>query len=401
MNLSSIFKAGATEKKTVRQCGDLVISADSELLEKVTEIYAIEGFGKPLTQAVLASIRSWADKDNGSRNLVLDLRHCDEDELRLVVEANTTQLDVQINVVILGLMDSIRLKNWVESQGARYLLWEGNLNGLIHCIGELRRPGTTASGVRARTAKRILVLGCKGGVGVSCVSSALVHLFSAKAGLPTLLVEHDNGAISSDLYLGIEGLKVRQNSADLSHKEIDASIARTYLNRVNDRADSLMLESVNSCVGFHGANLLELSRQLAQDYNFIVDSVPATLFDEINDPGFVERYHRIFLVLDPSVSALRAYQQMKRKLDKVPHQVILNQSRPNGDYALSLADARDKLKMESALVLAYEPGLEKGLIQKGDGFWSSRKLLRTLAVIVDELAGKRLYGGRGLRWLSR
>ncbi|TKB48930.1 type II secretion protein [Ferrimonas sediminicola] len=401
MNLSSIFKSGATQKSEAQQCPDLLVSPDPELIERITEGYAIEGFGTPKTEAKLERVRTWAEGEYGARILILDLRHADEQQLRETVEANTTQLDVQISVIILGKSDSIRLKNWVEAQGARYLLWEGNVNGLIHNVGDLRRPGPAIGGYRARTAKRLLVLGSKGGVGVSCVSSALTHLFSAKAGLPTLLVDHDNGAVSSDLYLGIEGLKIRQNSSDLSHKEIDASIARTYLNRVNGRADALMLESVNNCVGFHAPNLLELSRQLAQDYNFIIDSVPSTLFDEVNDPGFAERYHRIYVVLDPSVSSLRAYNQLKRKLDKIPHRVILNQSRPNGDYALSMGDALEKLKMESALQLPYEAGLEKGLIQKGQSFLESKRLLRSLAAIVDELAGKRIYGGGRLRWLSR
>ncbi|WP_028108220.1 AAA family ATPase [Ferrimonas futtsuensis] len=401
MNLSSIFKSGGAEKKEASQCLDLVVSPDSELRDRVMEGYAIEGFGQPKVESSLEAVREWAESEHGARTLILDLRYADAEQLKEVVEAHTTQLDVQISVVILGESDSIKLKNWVETQGARYVLWEGNVNGLIHNVGDLRRPGPATGSYKARTAKRILVLGSKGGVGVSCVSSALVHLFSAKAGLPTLLVDHDNGAVSSDLYLGIEGLKIRQNSSDLSHKEIDASIARTYLNRVNDRADCLMLESVNNCVGFHAPNLLELSRQLAQDYNFIIDSVPSTLFDEVNDPGFAERYHRIYVVLDPSVSSLRAYNQLKSKLDKVPHRVIVNQSRPNGDYALTMADALDKLKMESAISLGYEAGLEKGLIQKGHSFIESKKLLRSLATIVDELAGKRIYGGGRLRWLSR
>ncbi|EKM32370.1 cobQ/CobB/MinD/ParA nucleotide binding domain protein, partial [Vibrio harveyi] len=69
---------------------------------------------------------------------------------------------------------------------------------------------------KSRIAKRVLMLGSKGGVGLSTISAFLSYSLSQQANLKTLLVEHDTIALNSDIFLGLKGLKAQQNSIDLN-----------------------------------------------------------------------------------------------------------------------------------------------------------------------------------------
>ncbi|MFA0026223.1 type II secretion protein, partial [Vibrio sp. 10N.261.49.A5] len=101
---------------------------------------------------------------------------------------------------------------------------------------------TTVNKKKSRVAKRVLLLGSKGGIGLSSISSYLCHSLSQQASLKTLLVEHDTTALNSDIFLGVKGLKSKLSSIDLNQSELDAAIAATYVYSVKDKLDYLMLD---------------------------------------------------------------------------------------------------------------------------------------------------------------
>ncbi|MCG9578414.1 AAA family ATPase [Vibrio tubiashii] len=386
MDLDILFKNSSSKMKESISARDLVVSDDAAFIESVNDLYAIEGYAKPIEVPDIDNDSTWNNSDVKLNHVILDLRGAGN-----VVDQTSeiaTRLDVSISLLVLCDVDSIKLRNQVHSLGANYVLWDEDLDALLAAIKSSEEQESSVK--RTRVAKRILILGTKGGVGVSSVSSLLCHSLAGQANLKTLLVDHDSGAMNSDIYLGVKGLKAKQNSIDLNQIDIDDAIAKTYVHPVVDKLDYLVLEKNIACLSDHATTLFNLSNQLIDQYNFIIDSAPLSCYEEIHDQELSDKYHRIFVVCDPSVSSLRSYNLLKKKLGKVEHELVFNLNRPAKDFMVTLASAKERIRVKTSIDFAYEPALEKLLIQQGIGHFMKSKSSAPIANMVSTLTGKKI-----------
>lgn len=386
MDLDILFKNSSSKMKESISARDLVVSDDAAFIESVNDLYAIEGYAKPIEVPDIDNDSTWNNSDVKLNHVILDLRGAGN-----VVDQTSeiaTRLDVSISLLVLCDVDSIKLRNQVHSLGANYVLWDADLDALLAAIKSNEEQESSVK--RTRVAKRILILGTKGGVGVSSVSSLLCHSLAGQANLKTLLVDHDSGAMNSDIYLGVKGLKAKQNSIDLNQIDIDDAIAKTYVHPVVDKLDYLVLEKNIACLSDHATTLFNLSNQLIDQYNFIIDSAPLSCYEEIHDQELSDKYHRIFVVCDPSVSSLRSYNLLKKKLGKVEHELVFNLNRPAKDFMVTLASAKERIRVKTSIDFAYEPALEKLLIQQGIGHFMKSKSSAPIAHMVSTLTGKKI-----------
>ncbi|WCP70020.1 AAA family ATPase [Vibrio tubiashii] len=386
MDLDILFKNSSSKMKESVSARDLIVSDDAAFIESVNDLYAIEGYAKPIEVPDIDNDSAWNNSDVKLNHVILDLRGAGN-----VVDQTSeiaTRLDVSISLLVLCDVDSIKLRNQVHSLGANYVLWDADLDALLAAIKSSEEQESSVK--RTRVAKRILILGTKGGVGVSSVSSLLCHSLAGQANLKTLLVDHDSGAMNSDIYLGVKGLKAKQNSIDLNQIDIDDAIAKTYVHPVVDKLDYLVLEKNIACLSDHATTLFNLSNQLIDQYNFIIDSAPLSCYEEIHDQELSDKYHRIFVVCDPSVSSLRSYNLLKKKLGKVEHELVFNLNRPAKDFMVTLASAKERIRVKTSIDFAYEPALEKLLIQQGIGHFMKSKSSAPIANMVSTLTGKKI-----------
>lgn len=226
MDLDNLFKTTSSSKDKKNNTIDLVVSDDMAFLQAIDELYAIEGFASPLKVDDIDD-ESWHKTSAEIKHVVLDLRDCGE--LVSEVAEISSRLDVSISLIVLSNTDSILMRDKVLSLGANYILWDPELDGLLGALKESGKDTFSPTvKKKSRIAKRVLMLGSKGGVGVSTISAFLSHSLSQQASLKTLLVEHDTLALNSDIFLGLKGLKAQQNSIDLNQSELDAAIAGSY-----------------------------------------------------------------------------------------------------------------------------------------------------------------------------
>ncbi|CCO48028.1 putative Flp pilus assembly protein TadZ [Vibrio nigripulchritudo ATCC 27043] len=382
MDLNNLFKTSTATKKPSSEFVDLLVSDDAEFIQSVKDLYAIEGFPAPLE---VPDIDSGKMPENQKiKHVILDFRN--SENLNHEISDITTKLDVGIRIIAVSDSDSIRLKNQVQALGAEYVLWDEHLQDLLNTIS-VSAPNTAVAN-NTRVAKRVLLLSCKGGIGLSTISSLLSYGLSEQAHLKTLLVDHDSNAFASDIFLGMKSVKPRHNSIELNQQDIDSAIAQTYVSSASEKLDYLILEKTTACVGDHASTLHNLSYQLIGNYNFIVDSVPLTSFEEIHDQDLSEKYHRIYVVCDPSVASLRAYNIIRKKMGKAEHQVLFSQNRPAKDYMVSLENAKERVKQKEALTFSYESGLEKQLIQTGMKTVIKNKVAQPVVQMIQDLTGK-------------
>ncbi|EJN6829262.1 MULTISPECIES: AAA family ATPase [Vibrio] len=386
MDLDNLFKGSSSKRSSANTAQDLIVSDDAAFIQSVEELYAIEGFAKPLQVSEIEQEAVWNRSDVTLSHVILDMR--DNHSMVQEVSDIATRLDVSIKLLVISNLDSIKTRDKVQACGASYILWDEELDGLL---ASLKRDIADASkNGKTRVAKRILLLGTKGGIGVSCISSVLANSLVHSANLKTLVVDHDSGAMNGDIFLGVKGYKIKENSIDLNQSEVDSAIAATYLCKVTDKLDYLALEKTSACLNDHASTLFNLSSELIDKYNFIIDSVPMSSFEEVHDQDLAEKYHRIYLVCEPSVSSLRAYNRFKKKMGKAEHQVVFSMTRPQKDYLVTLNNARERIKCKSSLDFHYEPGLEQKLIQMGTTGLMKSKYAATIAEMVASLTGKQV-----------
>ncbi|WED24568.1 type II secretion protein [Vibrio sp. JC009] len=386
MDLDNLFKNTQSKNDTSSNHQDLIISKDSGFIESVCKLYAIEDFPKPLDTPDLEQKGDWSSATTSLKNVILDLRESTKliDEVAEV----SAKLDISVKIIVVSNQDSIRIKNKVLELGANYALWDEELNELLSIIVSAAESNISGT-IKTREAKRILLLGTKGGIGVSTLASSLGHALSNGASLRTLLVDHDSYAINSDIFLAMKGVKPRQISEDLNDRDVDSAIAHTYINKVQEKFDFLAMEKAHECIGLHTRMLSKLSGEIAGEYNFIIDAVPVNAFDEIcAHQDLSTKYHRIYVICDTSVASLRAYNQIRKNLNKSEHSVIFIHNRPVKDYLVSVDDAKERMKQKNALYIGYEAGLEKRLIQQGQITIEKTKLKKALEDLLAELVGK-------------
>ncbi|WP_299014169.1 type II secretion protein [uncultured Photobacterium sp.] len=399
MDLDNLFKSSTNRESSKAEIVDLIVSEDKAFVDSVKELYAIEGFHEPIHMKNIHNEDELNEIKQKIRNVILDFRSVND----IVADVNdiATQLDVDINIITVSNLDSIKVKNQVLALGANYVLLDEELNELLAAILSLNGSKEQTAHKKTRIAKRVLFLGSKGGIGLSAITSLLAHTLSEGANLKTLLVDHDSGALNSDMFLAIKGLKVRQTSSDITERDIDSAIARTYTNKAREKLDYLMLEKHGEGFSLHSQTLYNLSQQLVDEYNFIIDAMPLSSFDQLNGSEMQEKYHRIFVVCEQSVSSLRAYNALKRKLGKTPHQLVFSQTRPAKDYVIPLDNAKVRIKQKDTIDIGYEPGLEKIFVHEGPVGVMNTKFSDPIRTIVASLTGKTIVRKKRFKLFSK
>lgn len=383
MDLDNIFKKTISKNKS--EDGDLIVTTDKLLEERIRQIYAIEGYSEP---TIVTSVDSESDSSNGEirfRRIIFDMRASGNilDEL----SALTSKLDVGISIFVLSEIDSIKLRNEVHSIGCTYVLWDAEGHELVDALNT--KEAVYASGKKkSRIAKKILVLGTKGGIGVSCFSSILSNSLANDSKLQILLVDHDTGSYNTDIVLGMKKHVFKQNTTTLNESDIDEAIARTYVTDIGPRLDYLVMEKDDDFSGSNSRTLNRLSDVLEAGYNFIIDSMPISSFDEFRSRDLVNRYQKVIVVCDPSLASLRAFNLIKEKLSGADIKAVFVMNRPQKDYIVSVAQARQRIPCEESYVINYEPSLEKMIIQQGLSEISKSKYFSAIADIVESMTGK-------------
>ncbi len=388
MILSDFLKNSVSDNNK-KEITDLLVSNDQVFIDSAKELYAIEQFQQPLVRESFDVNTIDEFRDVKLTRLVVDMRGNDNitDDLKILMD----RLDITIQLFAISDVDSVRLEQQIQSLGCHYILWDSRLNGLLSALKS--QPKGTSGGLSVRKAKRVLMLGTKGGVGVTSISTSLVNVMSAQANLKTLLVEHDFSAVNSDIYLGLTDFKLKSNTVNIN--EIDKTIAKTYITNVSDRLDYIALKN-NATSNVHFSTLYNISSNLKEEYSFIVDAVSLPFFDSLITDSFIKNYDRVYVVCEPSISSLRSYNYLKRNFGKFDHNIIFNMTRPGKDYVMSLSNAKTRIKAENTIDITYEPLLEKTIIQRGLNEISSFKFFKSIALIVNQLSGKEIKAKSGL-----
>lgn len=199
-------KKAATPKSVVpkQSGGAALFYSDAECKEAVLEAYTFEGLDAPQCIKGLPTAAKGKDQELGD---VVIVQVTESLDIELDAEEINATLPNSKTVILLGQIDSIHTLRRLEKMGFYYLPWPVDKSELIECLRQasLDERKRYESGY-FRKAKRIAVVGTKGGIGTSVIATELCALL-AKKGSRSILVDHHYTLSNIDIILSQKDLE--------------------------------------------------------------------------------------------------------------------------------------------------------------------------------------------------
>lgn len=377
-----------------------------ECLELVQEVFRFEGWNESACVKVKAGSVELTEKQNG-HIVILELI----ESTNVVEEAKSfaSKLPTQKAVVVIGREDAISTLRSLNDMGFYYVFWPVNKQELSNVLNLVNENLKTFSGViQKRRAKRVAVVGAKGGVGASFIASELSSLLSTK-GSDTILVNHQYTDTNIDVLLGLKDFKPRSiDEFTAPLHEMDEEGALSYLIDARKNLRLLAIEGnmSQSDILNYNQTLCEL---LAHNTNFIIDDFSGGVDFKIEPQLLVEHFDVVVLVLDASVSSVR---RAKRLLERVSNLqlslasrtrviTVVNYHRPENAYVLQKSDLTKYLGANVDLEVFYCKALAHIIIDGKRDHNHDRNIKRSMGQLVKLINGQPMDQKGMNSWLKK
>ena len=248
-------------------------------------------------------------------------------------------------VVLIGREDSITALRAVKHLGFYYLYWPAekmDIAAFLHDLQEDLRSSKTP--LTSRAAKRVAVVGPKGGSGCTMVTCELAHGLVHESQQPVILVDHGYTCSDMHIMLGKRDLERRPISEHTQKHHALGNIldhvgAQSQLTQINKMISYLGFE-VNSGSGDdlreYTNNVLE---PLRQDANFILEDYSASVKFYPQPEWLCPLMDCVVVVVQPTLTSLHEAKNFidhfKRENNQITNParmiLVLNHTRPKDD----------------------------------------------------------------------
>ncbi|MGF1747826.1 MULTISPECIES: AAA family ATPase [Vibrio] len=291
----------------------LVFQTD-ECRALVEELFEFEGWDVPNSvDAHKVDSQFYAKQD--SNLIIVELN-----ESASVIEdakAIAATLPTHKGVVIIGQEDAISTLRSLKEMGFYYVFWPINKYEFAEFVMHVHNDLKSYSGVsKERRAKRVAVVGSKGGIGTSFIAAELSAKM-AGSGVDTILVDHQYNDSNIDVLLGLTDHVPRTlDEFSVPMHELDLDGAMNYLHPVARDLRLLSLQGEASQADLLNYNQA-LCDLLTRNTNFIVEDFSGSVDFQVDCKLLIENYDVVTLVIEPSVAAVRKAKSLISNLDSI------------------------------------------------------------------------------------
>jgi pilus assembly protein CpaE len=342
------------------------------------------------------------DKSQVGNIVIVDL--CGSDSLISEAESINAVIPNSKAVIIIGTEDKIQTLRQLEQLGFYYLLWPADKNELTVSLKQAsqHQQRLLTSGF-FRKAKRISMIGSRGGIGTSVFSTELASALSKK-GSHSILVDHHFEDSNIDIILSRKDLdKTDINTITVELSQIDEESASNYLAEVDHGFHYLGL------VGDTKQETLEnytttLSEKLERQANFIIEDYSASIDFALNVEQVVKSSDVLVILLEPSVAAVRSTQKMLEKINEVgliqserPRIITaLNHQRPINAFNLNKQEVEKFIKRPIDIEIPFYKQAATQLIEGKRLIELEKGKNRPVTNLVKSVNGEVIGGGNSL-----
>ena len=356
--LTSILKSGKNQDnhndhiKTVlfyqtKQCKNLF--EESFRFEGITVPIAIENKDENIVEHV---------KDKSAEIIIIELNNSKS----LVADAERIShlIPTGSAVVIVGGEDAMSTMRGLKKLGFYYLFWPATKPELVEFINsiydERERPFSVSKG---RKAKRISIVGAKGGVGTTMVTAELSCLLAETRHSSSIIVDHNYNSGNLDIMLGINKFEKKKVQKGALSDSLDVSSSRSLLVKKSNLLSILSISAEEFSYGEMVDYRRSIINVMRSECNFIVEDISAStgqVFDFNND--WMES-DCIVIVTNATVSSLRDAGRLNSIIEALPTTerprvfIVVNHTMPEKYASVSFDEIEKFLKRKVDLVIPY------------------------------------------------
>ncbi|EDP59394.1 hypothetical protein [Vibrio sp. AND4] len=377
-----------------------------ECLDLVEEVFRFEGWNEP--ECVKAKEDSTKLTEQQSSHIVI----LELNESKSVIEdakAFASKVPTHKGVVVIGKEDAISTLRSLKEMGFYYVFWPVNKQEFADFLTHVNKNLKTFSGVsQKRKAKRVAVLGSKGGVGASFITAELSSLLSTQ-GSDTILVDHQYTDTNVDVLLGLKEFSARsidEFTTPLHEMDEDGALSYLIHARKNLRVLAIGGEINQSDLLNYNQTLCDL---LARNTNFIIEDFSGGVDFKVEPQLLVDNFDVVVLVLDASVSATRNAKRLFEKIVNLQLTLssrtrvitVVNYHRPENAYVLQKPDLPKYLGASIDLEIDYCKALSHIIIDGKRAHKHDRNISRSMEQLVKLINGQPVTQKGMGSWLKR
>lgn len=334
----------------------------------VTEAYRFEGISDPAVVKNSDSAITEHVRQQSVEIVIIELNDSPDvsaDALRI-----SHLLPSHASVIVIGSEDAISTIRNLKGMGFYYLFWPITKQELIDFVRSVSDNRQHNKGVgKNRRAKRVSVLGAKGGVGATLMTAELANELVANKGASCIVVDNQFYAGNLDIMMGLKKFERRKVQKGSFANSIDLSAAKNLLVKESDMLSVLSLTSdvlsEEELSDYHGS-AVEL---LHSECNFIIEDFSASTgtFNR-KVPAWLDS-DCIILVVSATVSALREAGRIKSIIDSSSDTkrsrllVVLNHLQPEKHATVTNKDVEHFLKQAPDVVIPFNGSIGKNMLE--------------------------------------
>ncbi|NGN98314.1 type II secretion protein ATPase [Grimontia sp. S25] len=337
----------------------------------IEETFRFDGHEPPIAQPYKFKDVAVQVEENKAQLAVIDLIGC-PDTLKECRQLSA-RLPTSLSIIIIGDVDSISVVRELKSLGFYYLLWPVDKVDLAEFVQSVvSRHIETSSLKNRRRAKRVGIVGTRGGVGASLLTAELSWVLTNDKQTSCMVVDHNYLSGNLDLLLGLKNRDKRRLTDNEVGTELDHTSAKSLVTRISNRLDYLALGLNNeSSADLFETNSLVVS-YLTSETNFILDDLSSSVSFDVQPHTIHQMLDVAVIVMEPTISCLRETSAMLNKLAKQTQEaerpknfrtlLVLNQHRAPRFASVTQAEVEKYLNRPVDIVLPYETKLEEFLV---------------------------------------
>ncbi len=351
--------------------------SSKECRDFVDEAFRFEGLQLHVSGSLTGSAIDKAKTKHELKFIILDLTTASD----VVKEAKAYSaiLPTDARVLVIGKEDAITTIRNLRDIGFHYLLWpvaKEDFLSYIYTVNNDKRD--VYIGIPTRKAKKIRVMGTKGGVGTTLIASEIAKLLSKKHLSNCIMVDHNYWGGNLDIMMGLNELPKRNISLSTFGTSIDEASAHSMLKKEGSALSILSLTSSSTerALGDMNDYTNAVVDQLAYSTNFIIEDYPVSV--GFHNTHLTDEVSCVVMVIVPTVSSLRDAGRLKHLLlesaddETLRIVVVLNYVMPAKYATVSKQEVEDYLKQDIDAVIPYTKNINQLVLSKND-----KKLFKT------------------------
>ncbi|SON51888.1 AAA family ATPase [Vibrio tapetis] len=372
LDLTSALKATESLTETKEGLNSALFYQSEHCQRLVQEVFSFDSLGEPdLLEMKPTAWNEFFETNTIRLDLVLiELTECDD------VIAKIAELSPQIpntaSVVVIGKEDAISTIRSLKEMGFYYVFWPVVKAELSDFMRHVVRNHHGGKGLgKERKAKRIAVIGAKGGVGCSLVACELASFLHKETHSRVMLVDHNYRDSNLDVLLGIDEYeKLDMNKSSVQVSQLDEDSAQGLMQKVCSGISLLAVDGEKAAIDDCTKQTDVMVSLLLRRYNMVVEDFSSSVEFPIDYLHLCEHFDSILVVTDPTVSAVRSAKRVLHNLDiaarnslKTPRSLlVLNQHRTYRDGVLYAQEIEQQLKRKVDVEIGYEKDIPSVLL---------------------------------------